>query len=629
MSGICGIVLTNSSEKLDSSCLGPMTQALGFDRNGQFENVCTGSVGFGICRTGGYLSQVFRKNVHGAECCIAVHGSFFGLYASNRDERGAVAAQLIENYLDLGIDFLTRIHGEFAIALWDGRSGTLHLATDRFRVHPVFYYQDGQKLLFASRLKSITACSMPVRRTVDPRSVVDIMAFSAITTPNTIYREVRKLPPGAVLTFRDGLVNLSTYWDVDALHPDSSSEFVLATEMKKHFTNSIETRWEYDKTKNVGAFLSGGIDSSTVVGVLTQVSAQPAKCFSIGFEDQRFNEMTYARLVAKHFRAQHYEYTVTAKDTQEAIPILMEAFDEPFANASAVPTLYCAKLARAQGIDVLYAGDGGDELFGGNERYSFQRLFDYYADLPAVVRKTLIVPFVDLAASLTGLALAAKAQKYIRRASIPYPQRLTSYGLFNVIPMAELFHDDILEAIGSDYEPYAPIHWHYHNAQAKTALDRQLYIDLKVTISDNDLFKVTRMTEAVGVTARFPFLDHLLAEYAMQVPASIKMPGRELRKFFKQAYANLLPPEVLTKTKHGFGLPIPVWLRTDRALNEMMHELVLSPRSVQRGYFRKRTLELLLDRHKHEEGSFYGDILWNVMVWEQWFRLHWDSAENI
>lgn len=626
MSGICGIVLSNSVDKLDPASLGPMTQALAFASDGRPEAIHSRSAGLGVYRTDRFLSQVFQQRVHGVECCIAIHGSFFGSQARSSDGKNGMASQLLEDYLQHGLEFLQRLNGEFAIAVWDGRNETLHLATDRFRVHPVFYYLDSQKLVFASRMKSLTACPMPVRRSVDPQAVIDIMAFSAITTPATIYREVRKLPPGSVLTLQRGQASIATYWEIDARQPSVSSASVLTGEMKQCLREAIATRWESDRTKQVGAFLSGGIDSSTVTGVLTQVSARPAKCFSIGFEEQRFNEMAYARISAKHFGAQHFEYTVTAGDTCEAIPILMDAFDEPFANASAVPTLYCARLARKHNIEVLYAGDGGDELYGGNERYSLQRLFDYYADLPSLVRGGFVDPLVNLAACLPGFGLAEKAQKYIRRASIPYPQRLTSYGLFNIIPMAELFHDDILAAVGRDYEPYAPIHRHYHSAQAVTALDRQLYIDLKITISDNDLLKVTRMTEAAGVTVRFPFLDQALVEHAMTIPAKIKMPGRQLRKFFKDAYADLLPPEVLTKTKHGFGLPIPVWLRTDRVLNEMMHELVLSPRSLQRGFFRKSTLELLLDRHRREEGSFYGDILWNVMVWEQWFRLHWDAA---
>lgn len=216
-----------------------------------------------------------------------------------------------------------------------------------------------------------------------------------------------------------------------------------------------------------------------------------------------------------------------------------------------------------------------------------------------------------------------KAKKYIQRASMRYPERLSSYGFFKVVPMTELLEDSLLETIGKCYDPYAVVNFYYSQAPARNDLDKQLYIDLKLAISDNDLFKVTRMTEAAGVTVHFPFLDHLLAEFAATVPANIKMRGCNLRSFFKKAYSDLLPLETRTKKKHGFGLPIAVWLRTDKLLNEMMHDLVLSPRGVQRGYFRKKALEELVERHKTDETSFYGTALWNLMVLELWHRTYW------
>jgi asparagine synthase (glutamine-hydrolysing) len=225
-----------------------------------------------------------------------------------------------------------------------------------------------------------------------------------------------------------------------------------------------------------------------------------------------------------------------------------------------------------------------------------------------------------------GLAAAlpfgpfTKGMKYIQRANIPYPDRLYSYGTYKTMTQAELFEPDFLRALETPYNPYWAIHWHYERARGRTELDRQLYLDLKLAISDNDLFKVCRMTEANGVSVRFPFLDQQLAEFASSVPSEIRMPGLRLRSFFKDAYADLLPVEILKKTKHGFGLPIPVWLRTDKALNELMHDLVLSPRSVQRGFFSRAALERLLAAHRTDTTSFYGTILWNLMVLELWMR---------
>ena len=436
---------------------------------------------------------------------------------------------------------------------------------------------------------------------------------------------MKKLPPGHIFTCRNGQASIRQYWDFNFLEPDQASVDVLTQQLKAEFDDAVAARVAADTDRKIGAFLSGGIDSSTVTGVLTRLTHGPVKCFSIGFGEQRFNEMEYARIAARHFGSEHHEYYVTPQDTFDAIPKLLDSFDEPFANASAIPTYMCAKLAVEHGVDVLYAGDGGDELFAGNERYSSQRIFDYYTRLPNALQNWVVKPTVTALADLTGLNLFVLGKKYIRRASIPLPERLSSYGLFNIIPMSHLLDEDVLKAIGAGYDPYHPIRGHYIKAPAATDLDRQLYVDLKITISDNDLFKVTRMTQAAGVTVRFPFLDHKLAEFAARVPAKVKMPSRELRVFFKRAYSDLLPREIIAKTKHGFGLPIPVWLRTDKQLNDMMHELVLGTRTVQRGMFRMKALEELVDRHRTETGSFYGDILWNVMAWELWLRTFWDG----
>ena len=338
--------------------------------------------------------------------------------------------------------------------------------------------------------------------------------------------------------------------------------------------------------------------------------------------------MEFARIAARHFHSEHHEYFVTPNDVSDAISVLMEVFDEPFANASAVPTFFCAKLAKTHGRDVLYAGDGGDELFGGNERYSEQRVFEYYSKFPRLFRDGIIEPTVGLLANHVGGRIFTSGKKYIRRANIPYPQRLTSYGVFNVIPMADLMSAGVMDAVGRQYDPYGPIYALYHEARATEELDRQLHVDLKHAIADNDLFKVTRMAHAAGITVRFPFLDQRLAKFAASVPAGLKMKGTELRSFFKKSYADFLPESTRTKTKHGFGLPIPVWLRTDSRLNDMMHDLVLSPRSIQRGFFQKKALERIVDTHRQEASSFEGTLLWNVMVLELWCRTHIDDAPS-
>lgn len=628
MSGICGIALKHPGLPVGESVLIPMIRALGFGGPGRGPTAWFDSGGLGACECPGYDWGVAHRELHGATVALAFQGRMYnaGELKSAGEADAPLTDVLLALYVREGMRLLDRLRGDFALALWDDRDEALYLATDRFRVEPLFYHEDGNKLVFASRIKGILACPLSIDRSIDPVSLIDVMAFSAVCTPRTIFRSIRKVPPGHVLKYCAGRVTLHAYWDVDFRNPSTASESDLARTLTCVLNDAVSARLESDISYRIGTFLSGGLDSSTVTGILMQAMKEPVKSFSIGFEEQRFNEIDYARIAAQHFGAEHYAYFVKPDDVLDAIPILLDAFDEPFANASAIPTYFCAKLAKQQGRDVLYAGDGGDELFAGNERYSAQRLFEYYSLCPATIRKWMVEPIVWFLADHVGGQFFTYARKYIRRANIPYPERLTSYGLFNIIPMPDLVDPALLEAVDRSYDPYSPIRALYFEAPATAELDRQLYIDLKHALADNDLFKVTRMTHAAGVAVRFPFLDHHLAEFAATVPAAIKMRGRKLRSFYKKAYADFLPEAILTKTKHGFGLPIPVWLRTNRRLNELMQDLVLSARSLQRGYFQKPALEALLQEHRQDRSSFYGTILWNVMILELWHRAHVDES---
>jgi asparagine synthase (glutamine-hydrolysing) len=446
-----------------------------------------------------------------------------------------------------------------------------------------------------------------------------------IPTPTTIFHEVKKLPPGHLLSLRQGKLRVASYWDIK-FSPSDMSEGDLAAQLRRDFADAISVRLQQESSPDsVGTFLSGGVDSSTVTGVMTQLNKGPVRSFSIGFGEERFNEMEYARIAARAFASKHTEYFVTPKDVLDAVPVLLRAFDEPYANASAVPTYYCARIAKDQGVNILYAGDGGDELFAGNERYATRRVFDYYQRLPPWLRMMLVEPVVTRLAQSTGLRLFLRARKYIDRAKVPYPERLAAHGVFEIIPMRELMSDSVLESLNKGFDTMEPTYTYYRQAPAWTQLDRELYVDLKLTISDNDILKVVRTTEAAGVLVRFPFLDHLLAEFAATVPAKVKMKGTQLRTFFKRAYSDLLPAATRAKRKHGFGLPIPIWLKTDRALNDLMQDLVLSSRARQRGIYRGRTIERIVHNHRSDSTSFYGTLLWNLMMIELWFRAWYDT----
>ncbi|MGE0823682.1 MAG: asparagine synthase (glutamine-hydrolyzing) [Candidatus Binatia bacterium] len=635
MSGIFGIITYPQDRKVAATDLQAMAHALVYEPHYREVDptLHLGHVGMGVVPFAGRLAGTAESVVHGQSVALVFFGSLYNvrhLGVQGRVETDILDA-LLQLYVAEGTSFVERLRGDFVIAVWDGRDLALHLFTDRFRVHPIFYAYNRSQFIFASRMKALLVTSFLEEPTVNAEAVVDTLASSFVPTPKTIFTQVQKLPPGAVLTYRRGNVSIDAYWDINFLHPESTDDLTLVRTLKQRFINSLMVRLEQDSTPEcIGTFLSGGIDSSTVTGTLSQLIDQPVKSFSIGFDEQRFNEMSYARLAARAFNVEHYEYFVTPQDVFTATPLLLETFDEPFANASAIPTYFCAKLAREHGVDRVYAGDGGDELFAGNERYAALRVFEYYDRLPLWLRNAVISPLINVLADSLQLSLLIKGKKYIRRASIPYPDRLSSYSFFREVALSHWLTSEFLETVGSSYDPYLSTNIYYFQAPARSDLDRQMYIDLKLAIADNDLFKVTRMTESVGLTVRYPFLDHRLAEFAASIPAERKMPASDLRVFFKKAYVDLLPREIVHKKKHGFGLPIPVWLRTYKPLNEMMLDLVLSPRSLQRGYFRRQAIEELVEQHRTETStSFHGTILWNLMILEMWHRRYNDTAQQV
>lgn len=591
---------------------------------GRFESrVFSSSVGLGVHRVAGFQGGLVERRLGDRVLAVAFHGT---LDEDGTPEGGGVPDLLLDRYLRSGIEFLSDLRGEFVLAIWDSKDETLFLATDRFRVHPLLYGGDARGFAFASRMRAFDPSPVPGSRTLHAPAILDVLASSYVPTPETIYEEIHKLPPGHVLTYARGTVTVRPYWDIDFRHPSRDSEEALAAQVREAFHDAIARRYHRDGGgERVGAFLSGGVDSSTVSGVLTQVAGGPIRTFSIGFGEAYYNEMSFARIAAQRFGAEHHEYYVTAKDTVDAIPIVVEEFDEPFGNASSIPTYYCAKLAREHGVDCLYAGDGGDELFGGNERYAFDRIFGYYHRVPGWMRKALVGPGVNALARALPHPLFRKARNYVQKASLPPVQRMTAYTFFNVVPLGDVVEPEFLARVNG-YDPHRAMERAFSHALGDTDLDLGLYLDLKLAIGDNDLYKVNRMTEAAGVAVRYPFLDQGLAEAAARVPASLKMRGRKLRVFFKRAYRDLLPPEVVGKTKHGFGLPIAVWLGSDPTLNAMMRDLVLGPRSLARGYFQKRALERLMEEHRTDTTLFSGTVLWNLMVLELWQRRNRDRA---
>jgi len=547
----------------------------------------------------------------------------------NLNELGATAglepgdSRLLTRLYTLdGPTFVRNLRGAFALAIYDRRRHQLLLAVDHFGLRRLHYVTRGGQTAFASRLEALLAAP-GVEKRVELQAIYDYLNFRFVPSPETPFTSIRRLPPGHLLLVSREHAKLEPFWDM-AYPEDDLPEHRAASSLYHLAHQAVGEALKGLEPKHAGAFLSGGTDSSTVVGMMTRITGEPVNAFSIGFNEDRYNELRHAELTARYFGASHYTETITPEIALGALPRLVEAYDEPFGNNSALGTFFCAQLAREAGVTHLLAGDGGDEIFGGNERYRTDRIFGSYSRVPAVLRQGLLEPvLLSLPATVPGVL--GRAQRYIRRARIPNPRRFYSYEFFVAQHAHDLLHPDFRRAIAVE-APWAAIEEHFHRLRASSELNRLLYLDLKLTIGDNDLLKVTRTAELAGVTVRFPLLSLALVEFTGTLPADFKVRGFEKRYLFKRAFRSLLPSETLAKRKHGFGVPTADWLKTHPGFRELARDTLLSPRAVQRGYFRPGALENLFALHATDSTPFYGDILWAILMLELWHRSHIDRT---
>lgn len=531
------------------------------------------------------------------------------------------AAALIAAYRRWGRDCLTRLHGTFALAVLEPAIGSALLAIDRMGVNRLCFALSGDALVFGSSTDSVIANPL-IGRKLSDQGIFNYLFCHMVPAPSSIYAGVEKLLPAEYIRFERGTLTRGFFWEAhweDREDGEDGDFDAHAAEFKQLLRKAVGSASE---PARVGAFLSGGTDSSTVAGILTEVSRQPAETFSIGFEAEGFDEIEYARIAARRFGTHSHEYYVTPDDVVRAIPLIAAAYDEPFGNASAVPTYYCALKAREAGIDVMLAGDGGDEIFGGNTRYAKQKVFDLYWKLPAMARKGLIEPLLLKLPGARFITPLRKAQSYVQQARVPMPDRLESYNFMHREPLQNIFDAHFLSGIHTE-QPLSIQRDAYLRTRADSSINRMLHLDWKQTLADNDLRKVCRMTEFAGVEVRYPLLDERMVSFAAMLPPSYKVKGYRLRWFFKEALKDFLPKEILTKSKHGFGLPFGLWMQRHAPLHELAHQSLQSFRG--RGYLREAYLDRLIDAHRTGHATYYGVMIWVVMMLEQWMQHHYST----
>ncbi|MCG3188182.1 MAG: Asparagine synthetase [glutamine-hydrolyzing] 1 [Burkholderiaceae bacterium] len=500
--------------------------------------------------------------------------------------------------------------GDFAVA-FALDDGSTFMAVDRFAVRTLCFGVHEGDLVVAARADTL---GKAIGAQIDLQALYDYLYFHVIPSPRTVFQGVRRLPAAHFGLWRNGRLEVKPYWRPEfASGRSAGSVDSLKEEFQTLLARAVKRG--LDGTKP-GCFLSGGTDSSTIAGMIGRVAGPPST-YSIGFEAEGYDEMSFARIASRHFGTDHHEYYVTPADVARSLPEVAAHYDQPFGNSSALPAFYCAKMARENGSTRLLAGDGGDELFGGNTRYAKQRVFGVHDDLPSWLTG-IVDPLFDNAV-MAAVPGARKVTSYIRQAKVPMPDRMQTYNLLHYLGQETILTPAFLNGVDMD-APRRQQREIWHQAANADLLDRQLAYDWRYTLAECDLPKVCGTAGMAGVEVGFPMLDRSLVEFSMRLPSRYKLRGLKLRWFFKEALRDFLPREILAKKKHGFGLPFGVWAQRHPGLNSLAREslgALADRRVVQAGF-----VKALMDERLAEHPGYFGEMVWILTVMEQWLRRH-------
>ena len=507
-----------------------------------------------------------------------------------------------------GFSALRDVTGDFAVGIREA-NGRTTLVVDRFGIQTLCYEVAQGQLRFATRADALATADT----SVDPQAIFDYLYFHVIPSPRTIYQGIFRLPPGHYAVFEDGKLTVAPYWNPVFDEQGGASFDALKSEFRQTLQDAVARQLDGHAA---ACFLSGGTDSSTVAGMAALASGQTVGTYSIGFDAQGYDEMEFARIASKHFKTDHHEYYVTPADLVRSIPTVAAHFDQPFGNSSALPAYYCAMMARDHGVHKLLAGDGGDELFGGNSRYAKQRVFGWYARVPALVQKGLLEPLLGTRTA-AAFTLTRKGGSYVEQARVAMPDRLQMYNL-----IMRLGVDQVLTpALMAQVDATLPLELQrdvWRRPEACSALNRELAFDWRFTLAESDLPKVLGATSCAGVGVGFPMLDDALLAFSLKLPTEYKLKGLRLRWFFKEALRGFLPEEIISKKKQGFGLPFGVWANSNQALKALAQESLDSLAA--RGVVRSDFVRTLLSERLVEHPGYYGEMVWILMMLEQWLR---------
>lgn len=521
---------------------------------------------------------------------------------------------VVHLYDEYGVDCLQHLRGMFAIAIWDALESSLFLARDRVGKKPVLYsHQKNGDLIFGSEFRAVLE-HPSVSREVDNEAIDSYLSYSCVPAPITAFAQIRKLEPGHWLRWKDGEIKTRRYWLPDFSNKISISEDDAIKETTRILRESTKLRMISEVP--LGAFLSGGVDSSTVVALMAQESSRPVKTFSIGFEEEDFSELKYAKAVAKHVGADHHEFVVKP-DALDILPTLVDHYGEPFADSSAIPTYYVSRETRKH-VTVALNGDGGDESFAGYERYTAMRVAETYHRIPRALRKALVeFPVSMLPTSEIKRSRLRDGKRFLRAASMPKIERYFQWSsAFDRQAKKELYTREFHRQIDNFDASRVVGRW-FAAANGSGMMDTTMLVDQMTYLPNDLLVKVDIASMANSLEARSPFLDHHLIEFAAGLPERMKAGGLETKSFLKKVASRLVPKEVIYRRKMGFGVPIGKWFRGE--MKAFVRGVLLSERSLGRGIIKPEVLERYVDEHT-EARHDHAFRLWALLMLELWYQ---------
>lgn len=621
MCGICGLSFKSSDQPVSDHLLKQMCDTIvhrGPDDEGVYSHR---NFGIGMRRlsiidlSGGHQPQ-FNED---GQTSIVFNGEIYN-YQSIRQEllkkghkfqTDSDTESIIHAYEEYGFDCLKYLNGMFGFAIYDQKEELVFLARDRVGIKPLYYYEDDNTFAFGSELK--TMLQIPnIDKTIDLEAVNLYLTYEYIPSPFSVFKKIRKLPPGHFLIYKNGEVQVKKYWDIDCL-PAVQSPDEYIEELRATLQDAVKLRLISDVP--LGAFLSGGIDSSTIVGLMANMMDRPVKTFSIGFEDQSYNELNYARTVAKKYNTEHTEFIIQP-DAVDLVDKLVYHLDEPLGDFSIFPTYLVSKMARDY-VTVILSGDGGDELFAGYDTYVANKVAAPLSMIPSFVHSGILKPLVDLLPPQEQKkGLVNLVRRFVEGCTYPQDLQHVRWMIFlSALDRHHLFIPDISHSVNGE-SSYEFIRQYFQQSSKMDKINQQNFVDFKTYLVDNILVKVDRMSMATSLEARVPFLDHRVAELSFRMPGELKLKGKETKHILKKAMKDILPDEILYRDKQGFSIPIKNWIREE--LRPMLTDVLHPDKLKNQGIFNPTFVDQLVNEHLKGKEN-HSHRLWALMMFEMWY----------